>query len=62
VAAMELCSAGNGSIRNRERQRWLSLDVAAMKAHEGGREVRRTWWYAQLGLRPSHSVRTTART
>jgi hypothetical protein len=42
----ELCSACNGSIRDRERQQWLSLDVAATKAREGSREVRRTWWYA----------------
>jgi hypothetical protein len=26
----ELCSASNGGIRDRERQRWLSLDVATM--------------------------------
>jgi hypothetical protein len=62
VAAMELCSTSNGGIRDRERQRWLSLDVAATKAREGDREVRRSWWYAHLGLRPGHSARMTART
>jgi hypothetical protein len=40
MAAMELCSAGHGGIRDHERQRWFWLDVAAMKAHDGGREVR----------------------
>jgi hypothetical protein len=40
VAAMELYSAGNGGIRGRERERWLSLEVAATKAREGVREVR----------------------
>jgi hypothetical protein len=48
MAAMELCSAGHGGICDRERQRWLWLGVAATNAREGGREVRRTWWYAQF--------------
>jgi hypothetical protein len=47
---MEHYSAGNGGIRDHERQRWFWLDVAATKAREEGREVRQTWWYAQLGL------------
>jgi hypothetical protein len=46
TSGRELCSACNGSVRDHERQRWLSLDVAMMKAHEGSREVRQTWWYA----------------
>jgi hypothetical protein len=50
MVAMELCSASHGGIRDRERQLWFWLDVAATKAREGGREVRRTWWYAQFGL------------
>jgi hypothetical protein len=50
MAAMELCSASHGGIHDHERQRWFWLDVAVTKAREGGREVRRTWWYAQFGL------------
>jgi hypothetical protein len=56
VAAMELYSAGNGGICGRERERWLSLEVAAMKAREGVREVRQTWWCAQLSLRACKAV------